>query len=207
MHREPVNDDSPESSRLGELDERLGALFDRHSDRLRRLVAFRIDGRLRGRLDPSDVVQETFLEASERFDSFRTEPPMPEFLWLRLLALQRLARLHRHHLGVQGRDAGREVGLGRPDGLADDLMGSLTTPSQAAMRAEQVRRLRHALETLEPIDYEVLVLRHFEQLSNAESARVLGLGESAASNRYVRALERLRAALSGDQPAPGERCP
>ncbi len=185
-------------------DNGLADLYDRYADRLRRLVAFRIDGRLRGRLDPSDVIQETFLEASERFETYKRDPAMPEFLWLRFLALQRLAGLHRHHLGVQGRDAGREIGPANLGDLADGLIAALTTPSQAAIRDEQARRLRAALELLEAIDREVLALRHFEQLSNAETARVLGLGESAASNRYVRALQRLKAALAVDEATAGE---
>lgn len=202
MRRELRGDDrsqGPDLPTRGAIDNAgLGALFGRHADQLRRLVAFRLDDRLRGRLDPSDVVQEAFLEAATRYASFRRDPPMSEFLWLRFLALQRLARLHRQHLGVRGRDAGREVGPTDPDRLALELADALTTPSQAAVRAEQARRLRAALEALEPIDREVLVLRHFEQLTNADTARVLGLGASAASNRYVRALRRLRAALGGD---------
>jgi RNA polymerase sigma-70 factor (ECF subfamily) len=185
----------------------LGELFVRYRDRLRWVVAARLDPRLRGRIDPSDVLQETFLEAMERFETYRREPAMPLFLWLRFLAVQRLLILHRRHFRAKRRDAAREVAPG-PAGapevsaadLAERLIGHLTSPSDAAIRAEQRRAVLEALNALEPIDREVLVLRHFEQLSNAETAQLLGLRESAASNRYVRALQRLRAILD-DRPA------
>ncbi len=184
----------------------LGELYGLHADRLRRLVAFRIDERLRGRIDPSDVIQDVFLEASARFDSYRLEPTMPEFLWLRFLALQRLAQLHRHHLGVAARDVNRELANGQVNLTSDELSeaivnglaSQLTTPSQAAIRAEQCRRIHNVLLALEPIDREILILRHFEQLTNAEAARILALRRSAASNRYIRALQRLQIALEDD---------
>ncbi|QEH38760.1 ECF RNA polymerase sigma factor SigD [Aquisphaera giovannonii] len=175
--------------------------------RLRRMVAARLDERLRRRIDPSDVIQETFLEASARLPSYLREPSMPFFLWLRFLAGQKLATLHRHHLGVQMRDAGQEVGLGRGGwpqassaALAEHLLDARTAPSEAAMRAERKERVRRALEELEPPDREALALRHFEQLSRAEIAAVLGISEAAAGKRYIRALEKLRRHLDG----PGE---
>jgi RNA polymerase sigma-70 factor (ECF subfamily) len=180
-----------------------GELLEQHRDRLRRMIAFRLDARLQGRLDPSDVVQEACLDASRRLDEYVHNPAMPFGLWLRFLASQRLLELHRYHLGAQGRDAGREVSLfGGPSPeassavLAAHLLGQLTTPSQAAIRAERRLILENALEQMDALDREVLVLRHFEQLSNGEAAQVLGIDKSAASKRYARALVRLKDILA-----------
>jgi RNA polymerase sigma-70 factor (ECF subfamily) len=121
-----------------------------------------------------------------------------------LLTGQKLALAHRQHLKVQARDAGREISLfhgAYPEAssaaLAAQLMGKLTTPSQAALKAELRVRVQDALNSMDSIDREVLTLRHFEQLSNSETALVLGIKETAAANRYVRALERLRGVLIG----------
>jgi RNA polymerase sigma-70 factor (ECF subfamily) len=179
------------------------ALLTRYEGRLRRMVAFRLDRRLQGRIDPSDVLQEAYLEASARLAEYLRRPPMPFFLWLRFLARQKLLGLHRHHLGAQGRDAGREVALHHgtlPEttsaALAAQLLGQQTRPSEAAVRAEMKVRLQEALNGMDPVDREVLALRHFEHLSNAEAARELGIEPSAASKRYLRALKRLKEILT-----------
>jgi RNA polymerase sigma-70 factor (ECF subfamily) len=181
----------------------LGELFTLHDARLRRMVKLRLDPRVQGRVDPADVVQEAYLEASAHLTGYLQDPKLPFFLWLRLLTAQKLALAHRQHLGVQARDARREVSLHRgaspqasSAALAAQLMGKFTTPSQAAVRAEWKLRIQEALNSMDELDREVLTLRHFEQLSNSETALVLGLKEPAACNRYVRALERLRALLS-----------
>jgi RNA polymerase sigma-70 factor (ECF subfamily) len=181
-----------------------GKLLTRQQRRLRALVSLRLDHRLQGRIDPSDVIQEAYLEASRQLADYLKDPSIPFFLWLRLITGQKLVALHRHHLGTQGRDAGREVSLYRgalPEAsstaLAAQLLGHGTRPSEAAMRAERSLRLQEALNSMDPLDREVLALRHFEQLSNAETAHVMELGESAASKRYVRALQRLRQILTG----------
>jgi RNA polymerase sigma-70 factor (ECF subfamily) len=158
---------------------------------------------VQGRVDPSDVIQEAYLEVASKLDDYLRDPTLPFFLWLRLLTGQKLVLAHRQHLGVQARDAAREVSLYRgalPEAssaaLAAQLLGKLTSPSVAAVRAELKLRVQEALNSMDPIDREVLSLRHFEQLSNAEAARVLGLSDTAACNRYVRALERLRGILT-----------
>jgi RNA polymerase sigma-70 factor (ECF subfamily) len=181
----------------------LGELLARHRERLRRMVALRLDRRLQGRVDPSDIIQEACLDAARRLPEYRQNPTMPFFLWLRLLAGQRLVDEHRKHLGAAVRDVGREISLYRgalPEtssaALAAHLMGRLTTPSQAALRAERKIRLQEALNSLDPVDREVLVLRHFEELSNGEAAAVLGLDKSAASKRYARALVRIKDVLA-----------
>src|SRR3954468_4136260 len=182
----------------------LADLFDRYKARLRHMVRLRLDRRLAGRLDASDVLQEAYLEADKRFAEYLRDPAIPAFLWLRLVTGQKLTDLHRHHLGAKMRDAGMEVSLHRgalPQAssvsLAELLLGRLTSPTRAARRAEMQLRLQEALNRMNPIDREVLVLRHFEELSNAEAARVLGLEKTAASNRYIRALKRLKQAMSG----------
>src|SRR6056297_1833562 len=166
------------------------------------MVHLRMDPRLRGRVDAGDVVQESFIEAMARYPGFQNGERFPVFLWLRFLTLQTLCKFHRRHLGVQARNVSREVsllGIGTAEAssavLADQLAGKLTTPSQAAVRGESRQRLEEAIQSMEPIDREVLALRHFEQLTNAEAASVLGIDESAASSRYVRALRRLKTFL------------
>jgi RNA polymerase sigma-70 factor (ECF subfamily) len=176
-----------------------GALLARHRDRLRRMVMLRLDQRLQGRVDPSDVIQEAFLEAAKHLEDYVRQPTMPFYLWLRSITGHKLLALHREHLGTHMRDAGREVSLYRgtlPEAssaaLAAHLMGQDTRPSEAAIRAERKILLQAALNSMDAIDREVLALRHFEQLSLAEVAKVLNIKEKAAGKRYLRALERLK---------------
>jgi RNA polymerase sigma-70 factor, ECF subfamily len=182
----------------------LAALFDRYKARLRHMVRLRLDRRLAGRIDASDVLQEAYLEADRRFADYLRDPAIPVFLWLRLVVGQKLTDLHRHHLGAKMRDAGMEVSLRRgalPQAssisLAELLLGRLTSPTRAAQRAEMQLRLQEALNRMDPVDREVLVLRHFEELSNVQTAQALGLEKTAASNRYIRALKRLKEVLGG----------
>jgi RNA polymerase sigma-70 factor, ECF subfamily len=180
----------------------LEQVLTRYRGRLKRMVKLRLDPRVQGRVDPSDVVQEAYLEVSLKLGDYLIEPKIPFFLWLRLMTGQKLALEHRKHLGVQARNAAREVSLHHgayPEAssaaLAARLLGRISTPSKAAMRADLRVRIQEALNRMEALDREVLALRHFEQLSNAETALVLGIKETAACNRYVRALERLRMIL------------
>jgi RNA polymerase sigma-70 factor (ECF subfamily) len=180
----------------------LAALLQPYRSRLKRMVKLRLDPRIQGRVDASDIVQDALLEVSQKLAAYIQEPKLPFFLWLRLLTGQKLALAHRQHLGVKARDAGREVSLHRGScpaassaALAARLMGKITSPSQAAIKAELKLRLQEALNAMDAIDREVLTLRHFEQLSNGEVALVLGIKETAACNRYMRALERLRSIL------------
>jgi RNA polymerase sigma-70 factor (ECF subfamily) len=177
----------------------LAALWERHRARLRQMVRLRLDRRLQGRVDPSDVLQDAYLDTAARLPDFARERPMPTYLWLRLVTGQRLGQVHRQHLGAAMRDAGREVSLYRgalpqasSASLAAQLLGRFTTASQAAVRAERQLQLQEILNGIDPMDREILALRHFEGLSNGEAAEVLGLSKQAASNRYIRALGRLR---------------
>jgi RNA polymerase sigma-70 factor (ECF subfamily) len=180
----------------------LAELFCHYRKRLRQMVRLRLDCRLHGRVDPSDVLQEAYLDLTRQLPAYLEKRELPFFLWLRLLTGQRLMRLHRQHLGAAMRDAGREISLFQEAlpqsssiSLAAQLLGKLTSPSQAAMRAEQQLLLQAALDQMDPIDREVIALRHFEELTNQEVAAVLGLSKAAASNRYVRALTRLQSIL------------
>src|SRR5215510_8205150 len=157
-----MSDDSSETNRLLERaaegdQESWGALLTRHRERLRRLVAFRMDQRLQGRVDPSDVIQEACLEAAAALSEYLRRPAMPFFLWLRGITGNKLLELHRHHLGTQMRDARREVSLHRgslPEttsaALAAHLLGRLSRPSEAAVRVEMKLRLQEALNQMDP---------------------------------------------------------
>jgi RNA polymerase sigma-70 factor (ECF subfamily) len=177
----------------------LAALWERHRARLRQMIRLRLDRRLQGRVDPSDVLQDAYLDLAVRLPDYARDRPMPTYLWMRLVTGQRLAQVHRQHLGAAMRDAGREVSLYRcalpqasSASLAAQLLGRFTTASQAAIRAERQLQLQEILNGIDPMDREILALRHFEQLSNGEAAQVLGLSKTAANNRYIRALGRLR---------------
>ena len=192
-------------ARRGDLDS-WGALLARHQDRLAHVVSFRLDPRLRGRIDAADVVQETFIAATARRSEFFAQSTQSLFLWLRWMVGNTLLELHRHHLGAKMRDARRELPIGRslePDcdertreALLAQLTAGATGPATAAGRAETRLRLNEALNKMDPQDREVIALRHFEQLTSTEAAQVLGIQERAAAKRYLRALERLREVLS-----------
>ena len=180
-----------------------GEALARHRARLRRMVEARLDRRVRGRVDPSDVLQDGLVDAVAKLSGYLADPKLPLFLWLRLVVGERLAKTHRDHLGAQVRDAGREVSLYRGPmpaassaALAAHLLGKFTSPTQAAVRAERLLKVQAALNALDPLDREVLSLRHFEHLTHAEAADVLGISETASANRYVRALKRLKDVLA-----------
>lgn len=197
------NEELLEAARRGD-EAALAALFERHRDRLERMVRLRLDRRLQGRVDPADVVQDAYLTVCRKFPAFAAAGRMDFFLWLRLEVGQKLIDVHRFHLAAQMRDAGQEVSLHQgalpqvtSQSLAEQLLGKLTTASQAAIRVELKLRVQEALNSMSPEDREVLVLRHFEELSNSEAAQVLGIKPSAACNRYVRALKRLKEVFAG----------
>jgi RNA polymerase sigma-70 factor (ECF subfamily) len=163
------------------------------------MVRLRLDRRLQGRVDPSDVLQEAYIDLAQRLPEYARDRAFTPYLWLRLVTGQRLIEVHRRHLATAMRDAGREVSLYRgalPQAssisLAAQLLGRFTTASQAAVRAERQLQLQAVLNGMDPMDREILALRHFEELSNGEAAEVLGLSKTAANNRYIRALGRLR---------------
>ncbi len=182
-----------------------GVLADEYSqyrDRLWRIVNFRLDRRLLGRVDADDILQEAYLDAATRIEHYLNDPATSFFIWLRTVVGQTLIDVHRRHLGAQKRDVRREVKPKRrvfsastSFQIADVLLGDLSSPSQAALKEELAVQLREALESLNEIDREILVLRHFEELSNLEAAEVLEIESKTASMRYFRALTRLRSIL------------
>jgi len=185
--------------------EKLGDLFERYRSRLHAMVSLRIDPRLQGRVGASDVLQEAFLEALRSFGNYRPEKGSSFYMWLRCVTARRLRHAHRFHLGAQARDLRREVASWRDDSpyasseaLAARLIGRWTTPSQVAMRAERRLKVLEALDSMSDTDREIIALRHFEQLSNAETAEVLGIETAAASKRHIRAMLKLKGLLGED---------
>lgn len=181
----------------------LTTLMGRYTDRLKRMVRLRMDHRLQGRVGASDIVQEALIEAARRLDDYQQNPPAGFFLWLRGLTADRLFNAHRMHLGTQKRDAAQEVSMYRramPEAhsvsLARQLLGDITSPTQALMRAETQLLVQEVLNRMDPIDREILVLKYFEQLTTSEAAAELGIKRSTAGKRYIAALKRLRQDLS-----------
>jgi RNA polymerase sigma-70 factor, ECF subfamily len=179
--------------------EAVPGIFRQYRAKLLRMIAFRLDRRIIGKVDGEDVLQDVSIEAVRRLPQYLDQPTVPVLVWLRQLTSQTLIDIHRRYLGARMRDVNKEIDLhwgGLADAsspsLAGQLADSLTTPSQCAVRGEAVAALKTVLEQLDPIDREVLVLRHLEELSNNEVAQVLGIDKFAASKRYLRALARLR---------------
>jgi RNA polymerase sigma-70 factor (ECF subfamily) len=179
-------------------------LLERYRDYLRRMVAVRLDRRVAARVDPSDVVQETLVEAARRLDDYLRDRPLPFYGWLRGLAGERVIDAHRRHVAARRRSVTlehRDPDL--PDASADELVRRLfaddTSPSRHLMRQERHERLKTALASLSQRDREVLVMRHLEQLSTAEIAAMLELSEAAVKSRLLRALLRMRDQMGGPE--------
>lgn len=186
----------------------LGRLLESYRRRLLPMIAIRMDERLKGRLDPDDVLQDTFAEVTQRVPEYlERRSDQDFFLWVRFLTMQKLIQLRRTHLGAAARDARRETGQtpahASSFALASAILDTAGTPSRHAMRNERAERLEQALERMKELDREILVLRHFEHLSNKEAATVLELTEPAASLRHMRALKRLRVILDDLQLGSG----
>jgi RNA polymerase sigma-70 factor (ECF subfamily) len=186
------------SSFLGERgSELLGRVFEEYRPRLEKIVFFRLDPSFRSRLDPADVVQESYFEIARRIHEYSATQGIPLFIWVRQRVLQTMIDMQRSH-SREKRSVHRESRLPEPNynqstslSIARMLMDDLPSPSQAAMLVEEQEQLQSALESMHEIDREILAMRHFEQLTNSEVAEVLGLSPTAASNRYVRAAARL----------------
>lgn len=190
--------------------EAMDILFSLFRPRLKRMVHLRLNRRLQGRVDDSDIIQEALIDAARKLPQYAQEPQLPFYLWLRHLTGLKLIEVHRRHLGTQMRDAHHEVTLHRGSlpgadsvSLAAHLLGNLTSASQAAIKAENRLLLQELLNSMEVIDREILALKHFEQLTFDEIAQVLEISRSAAGRRYLTALKRLRSILV-DFPGLGE---
>lgn len=179
-------------------------LLGQHRDRLRRMVAVRMDDRLSARIDPSDVVQETLMVAAKQLADYLRDPPLPFYPWLRQIAWNRLVALQRRHLEAGKRGVSREQPLDISSDSALQLVERFACresgPLRRAVRKEVCQRVRAALSALAPFDREILILRHLEQLGYAECAAILQVTEAAAKQRHVRALRRIRRLLEDDAP-------
>lgn len=174
-----------------------------HRERLTRMVRLRLDPRLAGRVDASDVIQEALIEANDRFEEYQRDQEVPIYTWLRFLTCQKLLQFHRRHLNVQARDVRRDVSMHQRKAepmvssaaIAIQLVGNQETPSVLVARKEDQNRLTEALEGLEPLDREIIAMRNFEHLDNRSTADLLGISPEAAYKRYVRALRKVRQQL------------
>lgn len=184
----------------------LADILEQASPRLLRLIRLRLSPSLAQRIDAEDVLQEVFVEAHKRLHHYAPrgeDNDAQRYVWLRLVALQTLTDLARHHVGAQGRSVKREqavASLMPADrsqilSLSHVLASSLTSPSGQVAKAEEQARVAEAIDELSEDDRQILLLRHLEQLTNSEAAEVLDLKPAACGMRYLRALERLRKAL------------
>ena len=194
-----------ELDRLQEGPEGVAEVFSVYQEQLKRMVTLRMDQRLLGRVDSDDILQDAYMEIARRINDFTSSPTVPFFIWARQITTQIMIDTHRKHLGAKMRSANLEVSLNRKRAgnttsysLAAHLIGNLTSPSQAIVRQEREEELRIALDQMDEIDREVLVLRHLEELSNNDVAEVLQIDKSAASKRYIRALKRLKTVMNAE---------
>ena len=183
----------------------LGEIFEAEKPRLLRTINLRMHPKVRTRVGASDVVQDAFVEIMKSVDGYVADPRMPFFLWMRRIVGQRLMKAHRFHLDAQRRDARQEERVERkmPDAstfaMVDFLADHQPSPLSAVAAGEARARLVDLLEDMSETDREVLAMRHFEQMSNEEVAAELGLGKHAASKRYIRALQRLKALVENEE--------
>ncbi|HCK40277.1 MAG: RNA polymerase factor sigma-70 [Planctomycetaceae bacterium] len=186
--------------RAGESDA-VGKLLDRHREAVRRMIDLRMDPVLKRRVDASDLVQDVLIQANRRLDSFLENPIMPFHLWLRQMAKDRLIDAHRRHRGAARRTMDREqpLAIAANNESSIDLLTQLQdqemTPATAATWNELQRRFHTACDKLDPTEQEIVLMRHFEQLTNGEAATALEISPQAASMRYLRAMRRLREML------------
>jgi RNA polymerase sigma-70 factor, ECF subfamily len=206
-----TNDDSLTADLLAEIGrgqpDAVNRLLERHRASLRKQIELRLDRQIARRVDASDIVQDVLLEASERLRDYLADPRMPFHVWLRHLAKDRMIDMHRRHRGAQRRSLDRERSLASPQfgdqssfDLAAQLAASELTPAAASIRKELEQRFLTAMEQLDDGDRDILLMRHFEQLGNTETAEALGLTPAAAGMRHLRALRKLRTIL-GERPS------
>lgn len=183
-------------------DDAINKLMDRHRNSLRQLVRMRLDQKIQKRVDVSDVVQDVLVEANRRLQRYIENPVMPFHLWLRQIAKDRIIDAHRRHRVSAKRSVDREQALVAPRGydqssiqLASLLGDQRLTPAAAALQQEMAKKVEHAISLLDEKDCEIIVMRHYEHLTNQEIGKVLDLTEPAASMRYLRAIRRLRAVM------------
>ena len=180
----------------------INCLLARHRDAIKRMISQRMDRGVQQRVDASDIVQDVLVEANRRLADYLANPTMPFQLWLRHMAKDRLIDAHRRHRVASIRSVDREVSNSAPKGSdhsQTDMMAQIVdaelTPAAAATWHELERRFAAAVERLDDDDRQIVLLRHFEHLSTADTAIALGLSKPAAGMRYLRAMRRLRGLL------------
>lgn len=177
----------------------LGQLFEAYREKLRKMISFRLAVQMQGRVDPSDVLQEAFIDMVRRLPELSSKGDLPVLIWLRLVVLEKLCAMHRLHFAAQKRDVRRDVSLHdylndshSQMRLADALIDELSSIDRQAIQTEERDKLHAIIAEMEPIDREVIVMRIFEDLSNNETAIILGITKQAASRRFISAIQRLR---------------
>jgi RNA polymerase sigma-70 factor (ECF subfamily) len=181
----------------------LAELWSWYEDRLHSMVEYRLDRRLTGRIDASQILKDAYCDTTSRLGEFAADPGVSPFSWFRRVVRQRLDAVHHQHLGEASEPLGSELSLFRDSlpttssaVLAAQLLGFHAPPTQAEARVSRILRIQEALNAMEPGDREILTLRHFERLSGSEMAQELGLEESVAARHYVIALRHLKEILS-----------
>ena len=198
LHDDSETCDLIRRASLGE-EAALSLLFSKHSARLQRMIRLRLDRRIQGRVDSSDILQDAYIEVFRNLPRYVDAPTTSFFIWLRSIVGLKLAEIHRRHLAADRRDVSiyrGAVPTANSGTLAAQLLGQLTSPSQTAMKTEMRLRLQEAIDDMDETDREVIALRHFEQLNSQEVADVLGMSKSGAGSRYIRAIRRLKDDLS-----------
>ena len=180
-----------------------GRLLERHREALRRMADMRLDPKIRQRVDASDIIQDVMIEANRRLASYLENPVMPFHLWLRQITQDRIIDAHRRHRVSKKRSVDLEQAPVVTSNLDHSTIqfglqavDSELTPAAAAISNEMQKRFEAAVEEMDSIDQEIIVMRHFERLTNQEVAQVLKLSEPAASMRYLRAMRRLKEKFS-----------
>jgi RNA polymerase sigma-70 factor (ECF subfamily) len=194
---EESNDKSELEQLKAEGNNALARIYASYQERLERIVVFRMDSRIRRRIDAADVLQEAYLEMDRRLPNYVADPKVSVLIWMRQRVLQKLIDMQREQFRDK-RDINKEQQPAANWNSGNTslsvnafLAASITSPSQFLIRNEDVLQLQSAMDSLSEIDREVIALRHFEQLTNQQVAEVLSLSTTAASNRYIRALTRL----------------
>jgi len=195
FERQPRSEPENVTSDRGEL----VAAFEQNRDRLLRLIATRLDRRLAGRVDPSDIFQETFLRANAAFDEFCRLSEMPVYNWLRIQVQFAVGDCHRTHLGTMKRAVGMEHHSPGDTVLRvfEELAESMVSPASQIANADLAEQIREMIASMPEMDREILQLRHVEEMTVSEAAAELGISVEAAKKRHLRAIRRLQELCDG----------
>ena len=173
----------------------LAKLFTQYKRQLRTMIALRMDNNLKGRVDPSDILQDAWVNVVRKLPNYDSDK-MSFFVWLRLVTTDQIITSHRQHIGAQKRDAGRELRRQHLNAtslsLGNFFVDKYTSVVGRAIKAEQQARLHAALDQMEDCDREIIAMRIFEGMSNAETAESLEITTNAASKRFIKAVGKIR---------------